>query len=49
MVQRKEQGLLNWVNLFVWHQWKEGRTDEFYRAWFGYPAPRMSYPGVHGY
>ena len=49
MVQRKEQGLLNWVNLFVWHQWKEGRTDELYRAWFGYPAPRMSYPGVHGY
>ena len=49
MVQRKEQGLLNWVNLFVWHQWKEGRTDELYRRWFGYPAPRMSYPGVHGY
>ena len=49
MVQRKEQGLLNWVNLFVWHQWKEGRTDELYREWFGYPAPKMSYTGVHGY
>lgn len=49
MVKRSEQGLLNWVNLFVWHQWKNGRTDELYRQWFGYPAPNMSYPGVHGY
>ena len=23
MVRRNEQGFLNWVNLFVWHQWKE--------------------------
>jgi polar amino acid transport system substrate-binding protein len=49
MVKRDQQGLLNWVNLFVWHQWKTGRTDELYRAWFGYPAPSMAYPGVHGY
>jgi polar amino acid transport system substrate-binding protein len=49
MVKRGEQGFLNWVNLFVWHQWKEGRTDELYRKWFGYPAPNMAYPGVHGY
>lgn len=49
MVGRKEQGFLNWVNLFVWHQWKEGRTDELYQKWFGYPAPNMSYPGIHGY
>ncbi len=49
MVGRNKQGLLNWVNLFVWHQWKTGRTDELYQKWFGYPAPSMSYPGIHGY
>ncbi len=49
MVSRNKQGLLNWINLFVWHQWKTGRTDELYQKWFGYPAPDMSYPGIHGY
>lgn len=49
MVKRDQQGLLNWLNLFVWHQYKTGRTDELYRQWFGYPAPSMAYPGVHGY
>ncbi len=49
MVRRNEQGFLNWVNLFVWHQWKNGRTSELYRMWFGYDAPQMAYPGVHGY
>ena len=49
MVNRSHHGLLNWVNLFVWHQWKNGRTDELYREWFGYPAPSMSFPGTHGY
>ena len=49
MVKRSEQGLLNWVNLFIWHQWKNGRTDELYRKWFGYEAPNMAFPGVHSY
>ena len=49
MVNRQHQGLLNWVNLFVWHQWKAGRTDELYQKWFGFPAPNMAYSGVHGY
>ncbi|MDD9800661.1 MAG: transporter substrate-binding domain-containing protein [Gammaproteobacteria bacterium] len=49
MVKREQEGWLRWINLFVWHQWKNGRTDELYRRWFGYPAPDMSYPGVHGY
>lgn len=49
MVKRGDQGLLNWVNLFVWHQYKNGRTDELYRKWFGYPAPDMAYPGVSSY
>ena len=49
MVNRQHQGLLNWVNLFVWHQWKNGRTDELYQQWFGFPAPNMDFPGVHAY
>lgn len=49
MVKRNYRGLLDWVNLFVWHQWKNERTDELYRKWFGYPAPSMAYPGTHGY
>ncbi len=49
MVNRTHQGLLNWINLFVWHEWKTGRTDELYRKWFGYPAPSMAYSGIHGY
>ena len=49
MMKRDRRGLLAWVNLFVWHQWKNGRTDELYRKWFGYPAPSMSFPGIHGY
>ncbi len=49
MVNRSHHGLLKWVNLFVWHQWKNGRTDELYKEWFGYPAPSMSFPGTHGY
>ncbi|MCU9850349.1 transporter substrate-binding domain-containing protein [Defluviimonas sp. WL0024] len=49
MVKRDEQGFLNWVNLFVWHEWKNGRTNELYNAWFGYDAPSMAFPGVHGY
>ena len=49
MVKRSDQGLLNWVNLFVWHEWKTGRTDELYREWFGYAAPNMAYSGTHGY
>jgi len=49
MVPRLEQGMLNWVNLFVWHQWKNGRTNELYKKWFGYDAPNMAYPGVSSY
>lgn len=49
MVARSAQGLMDWVNLFVWHQWKNQRTDELYRKWFGYPAPNMAFSGIHGY
>jgi polar amino acid transport system substrate-binding protein len=48
-VRRGDQGLLNWVNLFIWTQSKSGRTNELYKKWWGYDAPSMSYPGVQGY
>jgi len=49
MVKRSEPGLRDWLNLFVWHQYKNGRTDELYRKWFGYPAPSMTLPGIGTY
>ena len=49
MVKRSEYGLLNWINLFLWHQWKNGRINELYETWWGFPAPPMAWPGVHGY
>jgi len=49
MVKRGETGWLNWINLFVWHEFKNGRVDELYRKWWGYPAPSHSWPGTHGY
>jgi|TARA_B110000008_G_scaffold269534_1_gene298885 polar amino acid transport system substrate-binding protein len=49
MVRREDVGLLNWTNLFVWHQIKNGRIDELYREWFGVPAPDMSLPGSGTY
>lgn len=49
MVKRNEQGLLNWLNLFIWHEYKNGRIDELYRKWWGFPAPSMAWPGVSSY
>jgi polar amino acid transport system substrate-binding protein len=49
MVKRNEQGLLNWINLFIWHEYKSGRIDELYRKWWGFPAPSMAWPGVSSY
>jgi polar amino acid transport system substrate-binding protein len=49
MVKRQEQGFLNWVNLFLWHEVKTGRLDELYRKWWGYPAPSFAWPDTHGY
>ncbi|MDA0704318.1 MAG: transporter substrate-binding domain-containing protein [Proteobacteria bacterium] len=49
MVKRDEYGLINWINLFIWHEWKTGKIDEHYRKWWGFPAPSMSWPGVSSY
>lgn len=49
MVRRQDIGFLNWVNMFVWHEYKTGRIDELYQTWFGFPAPAMNLPGVNGY
>ena len=49
MVKRADTGFLNWINLFVWHQVKDGRIDALYKQWFGYPAPNMSLDGVGSY
>lgn len=49
MVKRTDIGLLNWVNLFVWHQHKTGRTNALYKEWFGYEAPSFALAGTHGY
>lgn len=46
MVSRTEQGLLNWVNLFVWHQIKSGRLQELYKKWWGIDAPSLAWPGA---
>jgi ABC-type amino acid transport substrate-binding protein len=46
MVRRSEQGLLNWVNLFIWHQIKNGRVQELYKKWWGIDAPSLSLPGA---
>lgn len=47
MVKRGQQGLLNWVNLFVWHQTKNGRTAELYRKYWGTDMPSMQWPTAH--
>ena len=46
MVRRNEQGLLNWVNLFLWHQIKNGRIQELYKKWWGIDAPSLAWPGA---
>jgi len=46
MVQRQEYGLLNWVNLFVWHEIKTGRVQELYKKWWGIDAPSLTWPGA---
>jgi ABC-type amino acid transport substrate-binding protein len=46
MVRRNEQGLLNWVNLFLWHEIKNGRVQELYRKWWGIDAPSLALPNA---
>lgn len=50
LVQRHEQGLLNYVNLFLNRQVRSGRYAELYKKWVGTeggPAPDLSVAGVY--
>ncbi len=45
---RNEQGLLNYLNLFINHQVREGRYQELYKKWIGVgDAPNLTAPGVY--
>jgi ABC-type amino acid transport substrate-binding protein len=47
MVQRNEQGFLNWINVFIWQQVKTGRTQELYKKYLGTDAPPLELPNVY--
>jgi ABC-type amino acid transport substrate-binding protein len=50
LVQRQEQGLLNYVNLFLNRQVRSGRYAELYAKWVGTeggPAPDLTIPGTY--
>ena len=45
---RLEQGLLNYINLFINHQARSGRYQELYKKWIGgNQAPDLTVPGVY--
>lgn len=47
---REDQGLLNYLNLFINQQVRSGRYDELYKKWLGTdlgPAPRLTIDGVY--
>jgi polar amino acid transport system substrate-binding protein len=48
IAQRNEQGLLNYLNLFINHQVRTGRYTELYHKWVaaGEP-PKLTVPGVY--
>ena len=49
IAQRQEQGLLNYLNLFISHQVRTGRYQELYKKWVGAgPAPgSREYPQAY--
>ena len=45
---RLEQGLINYMNLFISHQVREGRYQELYKKWIGVgDPPNLTIPGVY--
>lgn len=44
---RNEQGLLNYLNLFINLQVRSGRYQELYDKWIGGTAPDLTVPGVY--
>ncbi|WP_246376916.1 transporter substrate-binding domain-containing protein [Gluconacetobacter aggeris] len=50
LIARQEQGLLNYVNLFLNRQVRSGRYAELYAKWVGTeggPAPSLTVPGTY--
>ncbi|OWV64676.1 amino acid ABC transporter substrate-binding protein [Rhizobium sp. R339] len=47
MALRGEQGLLNYLNLFINQQVRTGRYDELYAKWIGGKAASLSVPNVY--
>ncbi len=48
IAQRGEQGLLNYLNLFISHQVRTGRYQELYKKWIGAGSPpSLTIPGVY--
>lgn len=46
-VNRGEQGLRDWINLFIFYQVDTGRFDELYTKWFGREAPALKRDDVN--
>jgi polar amino acid transport system substrate-binding protein len=44
---RKDQGWLNYLNLFVTHQVRSGRYEELWQQFVGGEAPELKIPGVY--
>lgn len=48
IVPRQEQGLLNYINLFINQQIRTGRYHELYKKWLGSDTiPNLTVPGVY--
>jgi len=47
VAQRKDQGWLNYLNLFVTHQARSGRYNELWLQFVGSEAPELRIPGVY--
>jgi polar amino acid transport system substrate-binding protein len=46
-VNRGEQGLRDWINLFIFYQVDSGRFAELYQKWFGREAPMLKRDDVN--
>lgn len=44
---RKDQGWINYLNLFITHQVRSGRYDELWERFVGAEAPELKIPGVY--
>jgi len=47
IAKRQEQGLLNYINLFIYRQVRTGRYQELWKTWVGGEAPDLTVKGVY--